>query len=235
MALDNVHLTDSYPKLTIFIRRARGAITGRPYFFNRQKLRLRVFREINQLIPFDNYIETGAYLGLTTHFLGTIARTRGASVHSCEINDYYYSIACRTAGDLENVQLHHENSVDFLKSLSLRIMKAVNFVYLDAHWNTYLPLRDELGVLTNWSNSVVMVDDFKVPFDEGFGWDKYDNEREICMRYIEDSIGTNAVYFPNYSAAEEGVGIARGYCVIPMSEHIANILDGVRLLRRHNG
>ncbi|HUD86252.1 MAG TPA: class I SAM-dependent methyltransferase [Xanthobacteraceae bacterium] len=232
MAIDVIELTRSYPKLTMLARRVRAAVTGRPYFFNRQRMRLRAFREINARIPFENYIETGTYLGSTTHFLATTARRRGAPVYSCEINDDHYEIASRTVGDMENVHLHHGNSVDFLRSLSTTVSDAVNFVYLDAHWYDYLPLRDELSVIGDWPNTVVMIDDFKVPFDERFGWDRYDDEREICMAYIEGSIGAGAVYFPNYSAEQEGLKIARGYCVIAFSERYAEVLDGVRLLRR---
>jgi hypothetical protein len=48
---------------------------------------------------------------------------------------------------LQNVQLYRGNSVDFLRSLSSTLSQALNFVYLDAHWNDYLPLRDELLIL----------------------------------------------------------------------------------------
>jgi predicted O-methyltransferase YrrM len=213
-------------------RRIRARVSGKPCFFNRQRMRFRVFREIDRLIPFDNYIETGTYTGLTTHFLADVARTRGALVYSCEINDDYYRIASRTVGNLKGVHLHRGNSVDFLRSLSANVSDAVNFIYLDAHWYKYLPLRDEVAVIGKWPNTVVMIDDFKVPFDEGFGWDRYDDEREICMRYIEGSIGSSGVYFPNYPARQEGAGITRGYSVISISERYTNALDGVRLLRR---
>jgi predicted O-methyltransferase YrrM len=194
-------------------------------------MRALVFLEINSRIIFDNYLETGTHLGVTTHFLASVARKRGAVVYSCEINDDYYRIASSTVGDLTNVRLHHCNSVDFLRLLSPRVSGAVNFVYLDAHWYEYLPLRDELSVIVNWPNTVVMIDDFKVPFDEGFGWDRYDDEREICMSYIESSIESHAAFFPNYSAQEEGA-VARGYCVVAMSKSCANALDEIRLLRR---
>jgi predicted O-methyltransferase YrrM len=232
VGIDVIALTRSYPKLSMLARRARATFTGRPYFFNRQRLRLRVFREINRLIAFDNYVETGTYLGLTTHFFASKAKSRGASVFSCEINSEYYRIAQRTVGGMSNVSLHHGDSVDFLRSLSAQVLAAVNFVYLDAHWYKYLPLRDELSIISKWPNTVVMIDDFKVPFDKDFGWDKYDDEREICLRYIADSIGSSAVYFPNYAAAEEGVDIARGYCIISTSQRYAAMLDEIQLLQR---
>jgi hypothetical protein len=87
-------------------------------------------------------------------------------------------------------------------------------------------------IVRHWPNTVIMIDDFKVPFDEGFHWDKYDDQREICLQYIADSIGANPVYFPSYPARQEGVRIARGYCVIPTSERYAREIERITLLRR---
>jgi len=230
--IDAEKLTRSYPRLGVFAHRARAFVTGKPYFFNRQRMRLRVFRDISARILFENYVETGTYLGLTTRFLAGEAKRRQASVYSCEINDDYYRIAKGTVGAIENVSLHCGNSVDFLRSLSAKVSEEVNFVYLDAHGRSYLPLRDELLVLRNWPKTVIMIDDFKVPHDEGFGWDKYDEEREICMRYIAGSIDSTAIYFPAYEAAAEGAAIARGYCVISTSGRYADMLDEISLLRR---
>jgi predicted O-methyltransferase YrrM len=115
MGVNVVQLTKSYPMLSLFVRRVRAGASGRPYFFNRQRMRLRVFREIDRRISFENYIETGTYLGLTTHFLAVTACNRGSVVHSCEVNDEYFAAASRIVGDMENVRLHHANSDVFLK------------------------------------------------------------------------------------------------------------------------
>jgi predicted O-methyltransferase YrrM len=232
--IDIVWLTRSYPKLSIFIRRARALATGRPYFFNRQRLRVRTFLEINSRIEFDNFVETGTYLGMTTRFFSETARAHGARVYSCELNEGYFSIATRVLRDLTNVHLHRGDSAEFIRWLSDKISDAVNFVYLDAHWYNYLPLQDELSVVLSWKNTVVMIDDFRVPFDDDFGWDKYDEVREISMKYIEGSIGNKPVYFPSYPAHKEGVRIARGYCLIPTSERMSRVLDGIELLREFN-
>ena len=232
VALDIRELGKSYPKFGIFAHRARAFVTRKPYFFNRQRMRFRAFRDIDMRVPFENYIETGTYLGVTTHFLAKWARIRKASVYSCEISADCYRIAKRTIAGLSNVCLYQGDSVDFLHMLSSRMADAVNFVYLDAHGHKRLPIREELLVTRNWPNTIVMIDDFKVPFDNGFGWDKYDDEREICLSHIADIIGARPVYFPNYTAEEEGVDIARGYCVIPMSDRFIDVLDGVQLLRR---
>lgn len=232
--VDPVGLAEAYPKSTLIARRLRAALTGKIYFFNGQKNRARVFHTLNREVQFENYVETGTFLGMTTDFLARTARERGARVYSCEIDDRHFAIASRTVGMLQNVKLYKGNSVDFLRSLSSTLAPALNFAYLDAHWNEYLPLRDELSILKKWRKTIVMIDDFKVPFDERFGWDKYDDEREICLRHIEGSFGDNAVYFPNYPATDEGPVAARGYCVIAMSEPLRKVLDGVSLLKRHD-
>jgi predicted O-methyltransferase YrrM len=232
MHFDPVQLTEAYPKFTLLAKRLRAALTGRIYFFNGQKNRRRVFDAINREVPFENYIETGTFLGMTTDFLARTARKHAAQVYSCELNPRLFAIAGHTVGNLANVHLHYGNSVEFLRSLSSRLSQAKNFVYLDAHWYDYLPLRDELATLREWPNTVVMIDDFKVPSDDQFGWDKYDDEQEICLQHIEGSFGDHAVYFPSYPATQEGEVAARGYCVIAMSEPLQEVLDRIPLLHK---
>jgi predicted O-methyltransferase YrrM len=239
MYIDALRVTEMCPKLAILVRRLLAGLTGRLYYFNGQKNRVRVFHAINDQVRFENYVETGTYLGMTTDFLARMASKHGAHVYSCELNDRFFAIACRAVGRMENVHLHHGDSVAFLRSLLPQLSSAVNFVYLDAHGYKYLPLRDELATLRAYRNTVVMIDDFLVPSDERFGWDKYDDDREICLRYIEDIIEANEVYVPNYPATHEaatyrGQMSPRGYCVIAMSEELRNTLDGIHLLRRHS-
>jgi predicted O-methyltransferase YrrM len=232
MHIDPVQLTEAYPKFTLLAKRLRAALTGKIYFFNGQKNRVRVFDAIDREVPFENYVETGTFLGMTTDFLARRARKHAAQVYSCEINPRLFAIAGHTVGDLENVHLYQGNSVAFLRSLSSRLSQAKNFVYLDAHWYDYLPLRDELATVREWQNTVVMIDDFKVPSDDRFGWDKYDDEQEVSLRHIEGSFGDHAVYFPSYPAPQEGEVAARGYCVIAMSQPLQEVLEGIPLLQK---
>jgi predicted O-methyltransferase YrrM len=230
---DPMTLTEAYPKTVLRAKRLRAALTGTIHFFNGQKNRARVFRAIDRAVSFENYIETGTFLGMTTDFLARTATSRGAQVYSCEIHDRHFAIANRTVGHLQNVHLHHANSVDFLRSLSSKVSGATNFVYLDAHWNDYLPLRDELSILREWPKTVVLIDDFKVPSDLRFGWDKYDEDREICLEHIAGAFGDHAVYFPSYPAPDEGTARPRGYAVIAMSRPLQMVVDQLPLLKRH--
>ena len=231
MKINVVRLTNLCPRSSVVVRRIRAAITGKPYFFNRQKMRVRVFNAINEKIYFNNYIETGTYLGITTHFLSATAARRSATVYSCEINDDYFAIARRTVGYLPNVHLHRGDSTEFLRHLTSQVSSAVNFVYLDAHWHQYLPLRDELSILCDWRSTVIMIDDFQVPYDNGFRWDKYDDEREICLRYIDGIFEAQSIYCPAYPAYKEGHKVALGYCVIATSKELQKVLNKIELLK----
>jgi predicted O-methyltransferase YrrM len=237
MQIDPVRFTEAYPRAIVLGRRLVAGLTGRLYYFNGQKNRVRVFHAINDRVPFENYVETGTYLGMTTDFLARTARKRGARVYSCELDERLFAIARRTVGNLANVQLHHGNSVGFLRSLRPGLRSAANFVYLDAHGRDSLPLREELALLRGWRNTIVMIDDFHVPSDRRFGWDRYDEEREICLRYIDGIVEPERVYLPNYPASHEkatwrGEASPRGYCVIAMSEPMGQVLDEVPLLVR---
>ena len=56
----------------------------------------------------------------------------------------------------------------------------LTFFYLDAHWRDALPLREELRIIaTQHACAVVMVDDFKVEDDSGYGFDIYGNGCEM--------------------------------------------------------
>jgi hypothetical protein len=230
---DPVTLTAAYPKAVLHAKRLRAALTGKIHFFNGQKNRSRVFHAIDKVVSFDNYIETGTFLGMTTDFLARTATSHSAQVYSCELHDRHFAIASRVVGDHPNVHLHHANSVDFLRSLSPKVSETTNFVYLDAHWNDYLPLRDELAIIRAWPRTVVLIDDFKVPSDSRFGWDKYDEDREICLEHIAGTFGDHAVHFPSYPAPDEGTAHPRGYAVIALSAPLQKVLDRIPLLKRH--
>jgi len=192
---------------------------------------MRVFRALEEQLRFENYLETGTYLGMTTHFLSRIAQTRNAHVYSCEISDMYYDIAVQTVGRKPNVFLWKSDSVHFLRALAASVSPARNFVYLDAHWYDYLPLREELAIISGWPDTLVMIDDFKVPFDPGFGWDKYDNKQEICYEFISDVLGSVPAYFPKYPASAEKAS-PRGYCLIGFGNSALCALASIPLLKR---
>jgi hypothetical protein len=48
------------------------------------------------------------------------------------------------------------------------------FFHLDAHWEGDLPLQEEIEIiLGRFPNFLIMIDDFRVPGDSGYGFDDY--------------------------------------------------------------
>jgi hypothetical protein len=81
-----------------------------------------------------------------------------------------------------------------------------------------------------------MIDDFRVPADPRFGWDRYD-DGEICLGYIADLVHPRDEHLPSYPATDEeatwrGAASPRGYCVIGQSAGMRDVLDGITLLQR---
>ena len=107
------------------------------------------------------------------------------------------------------------------------------FFYLDAHWNDDLPLAEELEtILSHCSAAVVMIDDFQVPFDAGYGHDDYGFGKALTSGYIASVVSGYRlrVLYPSTPSAEEG-GARRG-CVV-LAKHPAHIsrLSSLPLLR----
>jgi hypothetical protein len=74
------------------------------------------------------------------------------------------------------------------------------FVYLDAHWDDNLPLAEELAIVfAVCRNAIVMVDDFQVPFDDGYGYDDYGTGKSLIADYIEPVVAAHSlgVFYPS--------------------------------------
>ena len=89
------------------------------------------------------------------------------------------------------------------------------FFYLDAHWNADLPLAEELEIVfARCPAAVVMVDDFQVPDDPGYGYDDYGPGKTLTPDYIAPMVASHdlAAFYPATPATEES-GERRG-CVV---------------------
>lgn len=198
--------------------------------FNGQVHRRRIFGEILQSVPFDAVIETGTWLGDTTAYM------RGASqlpVLSCEIDQRFFRCAQRRLLNEAGITLRNCDSIELLGSLSQSPLAGKTlFFYLDAHWYSNLPLRQELEMIASvWTDFVVMIDDFKVPWDQGYGFDTYQG-RPLDTAMIADLVRIHdlTVLFPRLHSAEE-TGSARGCCVLASCGPVADSLESVGSLR----
>ena len=106
------------------------------------------------------------------------------------------------------------------------------FFYLDAHWNDDLPLKEEIElIVSRWKNSVVMVDDFQVPDDRGYGFDCYSESRALRLEYLEQQLSQRPVFFPVLPGDEE-TGCKRGCVVFGTDEDAGSLLTHIKHLRK---
>lgn len=202
--------------------------------FNGQMPRKRVFRDLLDAFEFEIMVETGTWTGDTTGFLAESARV---PVFSSEINYRFHSLARKRLVDFPNVSLHLADSRKFLSMLaadsSLTSRRA--FFYLDAHWYTDLPLLEEIQIIANaWTDFVIMVDDFKVPDDDGYGFDDYGPGKTLDIESIMPIMNSEdlVAYFPSASSHDE-TGYHKRGCVIVAPRKMGTRLNEIASIRKY--
>lgn len=193
-----------------FCRRKALAAEGGP--FNRQTERATIFRDLVAAIAPEAIVETGTFRGKTTRFM---RETADVPVFTVEIEPRFYVYnALQFRGD-DKIRTHFGDSRSFLKRLAANTeaLGRSPFFYLDAHWLKDLPLREEIEiVLAHWPDAVIMIDDFAVPDDAGYGYDDYGPGKALTLDYIA-GIPDIAKFFPAAPSSRE-TGAKRGAIVI---------------------
>ena len=131
--------------------------------------------------------ETGTFLGATTKKLAELA-----PVYTVEIVPENFEKACANVGDSNKnyVKLKLGNSVDLLKEWlpNFRLKQDSCLFFLDAHWNDYCPLLDELKVIAeNGLKPVIVIHDWKVPGRPDLGFDSYKGQ-DYTFEWIQESM-----------------------------------------------
>ena len=207
----------------------RGIAWGGP--FNGQRYRQDLFRSLVEKFAPVAIVETGTYLGTTTEFLAATE----LPIYSIESDPHNYGFARARFWRRRNIHLLRGDSRKALRKmfdgpLHWARNRSV-LVYLDAHWGHDLPLAEELSIVFGvCPNAIVMVDDFRVPFDTGYGYDDYGPCRSLTAELIEPTVAAHSlqVFYPSTTSAEE-TGARRG-CVVIASTSVA--LASLPLLRQ---
>jgi len=124
------------------------------------------------------------------------------------------------------------------------------FFYLDAHGHVFdddLPLAEELDIVfRRCPLAVVMIDDFAVPNDAGYGYDDYGPGRALVFDYIRPAIAVHqlqaffpstpsVVDYPSTPMAAAGLVVPgrlrRGCVVLAKEARHAPVLASIPLLR----
>ena len=218
-------------KLEYHFDSAAGTEFGGP--FNGQEGRQRIFNDLVNAFRFNAVVETGTFRGTTTAF---IAENIDAPIYTVELDPrMYYFAGLRLRGHT-NVTVKCGDSRSFLKGLIAdeTVPKSNVFFYLDAHWNEDLPLYEEVSIIAeNWTDAVVMIDDFEVPGDSGYEFDDYGEGRKLCLEYLGPESNANwSVFFPSRHSSDEN-GFRRG-CVVLGSRSIENDLDQIGSLMAYS-
>jgi len=234
--LDRVYdrsITRVPPRLASRIDMARPSLRaswGGP--LNGQSHRQQLIRDLARAIDFDEVVETGAYRGTSTEFF---AHVFGKPVLTVEANPRFYDYAAWRLANYPSVTLERGDSRAFLRRLAGRGGNdRTTLFYLDAHWEEDLPLREEIDIVAgHWVHAVIVIDDFEVPGDSGYGYDDYGPGRRLSAEYLPDLPGWTVAY-PSIASSDE-TGARRG-CVIlasPGLEPIIAALPSLRLTSYH--
>jgi len=156
-----------------------NSIFSNPYGLSR-------FAEIVDKFGIKSVVETGTFKGGSTVILAEFVE----HVYSIELNPEYYAEASTrmvkefdydrifsedyVSGyikDSKHITLFHGDSPTVLRGI-IDQLETPTLFYLDAHWDEYWPILDELKAIGKHSDCVVIVHDIKVP--EGLqGYEQY--------------------------------------------------------------
>jgi hypothetical protein len=201
--------------------------------FNGQRNRQKLFQELIERFAPEAIIETGTYRGTTTQFMAA----KELPVFSIEDNPRNYGFS--------RVRLWRQRNVSLLNGDSRRMLRALFegplrrfegktlFFYLDAHWNEDLPLAGELEIVFgNCPAAIVMIDDFQVPFDAGYGYDDYGPGKSLVPDYVEPICAAHQLnaFYPSTPSSRE-TGACRGCAVIAKRQIHGDGLRVIPLLR----
>lgn len=197
--------------------------------FNGQQQRIQVFLEIIDLVNPKAIIETGTYRGTTTEFIAKTFRPPILTIESDPHNFYYSRIRLRR---YKNVCVFEGSSPQVLEGMSRDpgLSKEAVFFYLDAHWKGKLPAREELPIIrANWRDYVVMIDDFQVPGDAGYGFESYKNGAIQDLDHFNEVLTGMSIFFPALASQTE-TGSQRGCIVLAQGSTTSQLLKA-RYLR----
>ncbi len=195
--------------------------------FNGQRGRKALFDDLTSVVKLATIVETGTWVGNTTGYMAT--RT-GLPLATCELTPRFKALAERRLEGIGHISFSLSDSRSFLSSLE--IAPGVTFFYLDAHWYDDLPLAEELNIIARrWNDYVIMIDDFAVPGDPGYGYDDYGANKRLTWDVFGSLVErlNMSSFFPTLPSREE-TGAKRGCIILASPGAVAETMVAVRSL-----
>ncbi len=199
--------------------------------FNSQAKRIEVVETILETLPIQCAVETGTFMGDTTEWLAN----KGLVVFTVEFDVKNHLKVKKRFSEQPLVHAYQGDSRTFLRDLIVEPrcpLQGVLF-YLDAHWYEDLPIREEVALIAkHWRNFVIVIDDFKVPWDSGYGFDAYPpHVGELTREYLRTTDRLGLHWFGPASPSSEETGAKRGTAFLTDSKEFAKALAAMPLLR----
>lgn len=194
---------------------------------NGQTARLAIVRALIESVRPVRIIETGTYRGTTTEWFAGF----GIPVLTIEEDERAFRFASRRLERFPHVRVVHASSVAALERVPRE--RDPVFCYLDAHREASLPLRGELRVIFDrMPRAIVLIDDFAIPDDPGYGFGDYGPGAVVNVQYIESSDLPRGIglFFPRVPSSEES-GHRRGAAVLTADPRLAELLAAMPALR----
>jgi hypothetical protein len=170
--------------------------------FNGDNLLFDKFKELVAEFKINTIVETGTFEGKTTDALASLVPL----VHTIEINAGYKQ--CCTN---KNIIFHIGSSIDELPKIIKNLNNQTLF-FLDAHWQKYCPLWEELKIIYESKlKPVIVIHDFKVP-GKDFGFDHWNN-KDISHANVEEIISLiyNSKYVHQTNIVANGARRGAGF------------------------
>lgn len=157
-------------------------------------------------------IETGTFLGSTTKHFSQWAE----GVYTIENNPTFFRDAERELQSLDNVFQYQGNSAVVLDQILQDIDPNDKvFFFLDAHWEEFNPLLDELSLIAKYGfKPIIAIHDFKVPGRPELGFDVY---KDITYEWEWIKEKVEAIFKPDPFVVEyneKATGAKRGIIYI---------------------
>jgi len=183
--------------------------------------------------PVKQFVETGTYLGHTCRYIAS--HHPYLPITTVESNPDFYNASQIVLQKYSNVKSILGDSAMSVSKLAKAGIDGIPLFFLDAHWNGYLPLPDEIQCIGNYLNDAIMViHDFQVP-GKDYGFDVCKGQ-SIGIEMFSANIDKDKryqIYFPCYTY-EQAYGVLpksnqqlRGYAIVFQeavdgAEHFAN-------------
>jgi len=193
------------PDETLLMPKQASSFNGDSYVANE-------FLKLKEEFSITNVIELGTCVGGTTKWLSE----NFEKVLTVEINADFRNIALQRLGGSGKVTSILGDSVEQLPYM-LSLCDSVPLVFIDSHWNSHLPLFDELAIIKqSVLKPIIVIHDCKVPYEPNLGFDSYngvDISYENIKSYLEDIYSVDR-YEYYYNSDEKSTEVKRGVIYI---------------------